>query len=185
MNTRIRTLTLATVSASAVLLAACSDSADDKTVGQQIDQTVSQTQQEAAEMKADAKDMAEHAGDKVDQAANTTEQTLSETASEAKADAKELWKNTKEAAGNAGEAISETVSDAGTAVADTAITTQVKAKLIDAERLDGMDISVDTESGVVTLTGMVPTDEARTLAGELASTVDGVISVTNELVVAS
>jgi hyperosmotically inducible periplasmic protein len=64
---------------------------------------------------------------------------------------------------------------------DTGITTEVKVKITDDELLDGTDISVDTENGVVTLTGTVANDAQKERAKELVSNTEGVKDVRNEL----
>jgi hyperosmotically inducible protein len=69
----------------------------------------------------------------------------------------------------------------GAAITDTAITAKVKAKLMDDGRLGKSDVSVTTTNGVVTLTGSAPSSDAASAAKEVASTVDGVKSVDNEI----
>lgn len=68
-----------------------------------------------------------------------------------------------------------------TAVADTTITTKVKAALANDEVLKARDIHVETQSGQVTLTGTAPTSAALARASELAQTVAGVTNVVNRL----
>ena len=64
---------------------------------------------------------------------------------------------------------------------DPMLTTRVKLKLLAAEDVPGLDINVDTMDGVVTLFGIVPTEESKKLAGTKASSVDGVARVINEI----
>lgn len=67
---------------------------------------------------------------------------------------------------------------AGTELSDSWVTTKVKASFWGEDALEGSDISVDTNSkGVVTLTGVVPSEAARARAMELARKVDGVREV--------
>ena len=68
----------------------------------------------------------------------------------------------------------------GAAITDTAVTAKVKAKLLDDSRLKGSKISVTTTNGAVTLTGSGSSD-AASAAKELASSVDGVKSVDNQV----
>lgn len=70
--TRKSTLTpvLATLALSA-LLAACGKT-DDQTAGQKLDETIAKTEQAGAEMKADAKQMANEAGQAITDAGITT-----------------------------------------------------------------------------------------------------------------
>ena len=63
------------------------------------------------------------------------------------------------------------------------ITAQVKARLIDDPMTSGLTIRVRTENGVVQLSGYAATDQEKQRATEVASTVDGVKGVRNDLVV--
>lgn len=69
------------------------------------------------------------------------------------------------------------VDTAGTAIADTAITTKVKAALLADARTKGTDISVTTEKGKVTLSGSVASSDERKQAIEIAKKTDGVREV--------
>lgn len=69
----------------------------------------------------------------------------------------------------------------GAAISDTAITTKVKAKFLTDSRLKGSDISVETDNGVVKLTGKAPSASAKDAAENLASNVSGVKSVDNDI----
>jgi len=62
-------------------------------------------------------------------------------------------------------------------VADSWITTKVKSTYAYSTNVDGSDISVTTNGGVVTLSGMVDSGAERALAIELAQNVRGVKSV--------
>lgn len=66
---------------------------------------------------------------------------------------------------------------------DTAITAELKAKITDDELLDNTDVSVETEKGVVTLTGTVHSEAQKQRAGELAKNTTGVISVNDQLTI--
>ena len=57
------------------------------------------------------------------------------------------------------------------------ITTKVKSTYAYSTNVDGSDISVTTNGGVVTLSGMVDSGAERALAIELAQNVRGVKSV--------
>ncbi|WP_227815879.1 BON domain-containing protein [Nitrogeniibacter aestuarii] len=179
-----RNIAIATLSATTILLAACSND-DNMTAGEQLDKTIAETKQEMQEAKVDAKQAANEAEMKASEAADEAGDKVAATTQDVKEGAKELWSDTKAAANNAGEAVSESLADAGQAVEDTAITTKVKARIIDSEVLDGMDIDVTTKEGVVMLEGVVTTTEMRELAGKLAMGVEGVKSVKNEIVLKS
>ena len=69
----------------------------------------------------------------------------------------------------------------GQAVDDGLITTQVKAKLIADSRTDAYKINVETQEGVVQLSGFVDNDEAKRTAGDVARSVSGVREVDNDL----
>lgn len=69
----------------------------------------------------------------------------------------------------------------GAAVSDTAITAKVKTKLMGDDRLKKSDISVTTTNGVVTLEGTATSSKAKSAAGELTKSVEGVKSIDNNL----
>lgn len=60
---------------------------------------------------------------------------------------------------------------------DAWITTKVKAALVTAADVPGMDIRVETQRGTVTLSGHVPTQEQADRAVATARRIDGVQSV--------
>lgn len=68
---------------------------------------------------------------------------------------------------------------------DAAITASLKAKLLADPRTEGFDINVDTVNGVVSLTGGADSLADKAAATELANTVDGVVLIKNEIVVAA
>jgi hyperosmotically inducible protein len=69
----------------------------------------------------------------------------------------------------------------GAAARDLWITSATKMRLLADSRTPALDIHVDTRAGVVTLFGMVPSQEARAAAEADAHTVRGVQSVVNDL----
>jgi len=69
---------------------------------------------------------------------------------------------------------SDQSSSAGAAVTDTWITTKVKGELATTEGAQSTDISVTTVDGVVTLTGVLPTEIAVKKAVAAAQSIDGV-----------
>ncbi|MNP74051.1 Osmotically-inducible protein Y precursor [compost metagenome] len=62
-------------------------------------------------------------------------------------------------------------------VADSWITTKVKSTLMYSSNVSGSAISVSTNGGIVTLSGLVASGVERDLAIELAQNVRGVKSV--------
>jgi osmotically-inducible protein OsmY len=69
----------------------------------------------------------------------------------------------------------------GQSIDDTTITTTVKAKLAAEKGSTLTRVGVDTNRGIVTLTGVVSSSADRALAERVARGVDGVKSVTNNL----
>lgn len=68
-------------------------------------------------------------------------------------------------------------------ISDTAITTEVKANLLTADDVPSMSISVETNDGIVRLTGDVDSQAQVTNAERAARQVKGVKSVQNDLTV--
>ena len=66
---------------------------------------------------------------------------------------------------------------------DMAITTKVKAYILDNSKLNLMQINVETFKGVVQLSGFVDSNDIAAKAGDVARTVKGVKKVNNNLVV--
>ncbi len=77
----------------------------------------------------------------------------------------------------------DTGTGAGQYVDDAAVTAKVKAAVMASSKLKGTGISVETEQGVVKLTGTVDTEAQKTEAARLAKQVEGVRSVENNLTV--
>lgn len=70
-----------------------------------------------------------------------------------------------------------TTKEAKQDIADSWITTKVKSTFLYSTNVDGSDITVNTSSGIVTLSGKVASGAERALAIELAKNVRGVKSV--------
>jgi hyperosmotically inducible periplasmic protein len=68
-------------------------------------------------------------------------------------------------------------STAGNVMSDSAITTQVKAKLLAEPAVSSLNISAETNNGVVKLSGTVPTDKEASVAIQVAESVNGVKDV--------
>ena len=66
-------------------------------------------------------------------------------------------------------------------VDDTTVTAKVKAALLASDGIQGTDISVETQQGVVILTGKVADASQAKRATEIAQSVEGVRSVDNRL----
>lgn len=103
------------------------------------------------------------------------------TADDARAAADGVATKGKQAASDVATKTEQTVADVGTATSDAWITSQTKMRLLADGDTPGLDINVDTEDGVVTLVGTVPSEAAKQAAEANARKVDGVRSVKNEL----
>ena len=81
----------------------------------------------------------------------------------------------------AGCASSPTHDSTGQFVDDSVITTKVKAKILDDLAFKGFEVKVETFKGVVQLSGFVSTQANIDRATGIASHVDGVVSVQNNM----
>ena len=77
-------------------------------------------------------------------------------------------------------AASETMDATEDAVTDTWITSKVKSTFLADSELSGIDIKVETNQGVVTLSGVVATAAERDLAVAKAKEIKGVTAVAAE-----
>ena len=100
----------------------------------------------------------------------------------------EAAEKTGEAVGTAaketGKAVETGAKKTGAVVSDAAITAEVKTKLLGDGKTPGLKIDVDTDNGVVTLSGDVPDATAHTTALRLARGTMGVKHVVDKLTVA-
>jgi osmotically-inducible protein OsmY len=71
----------------------------------------------------------------------------------------------------------------GQYIDDAAITTKVKAALVKDQSLDGFQIGVETYKNVIQLSGFVDSPRRAERAQEVASSVEGVRAVRNDLIV--
>jgi len=93
----------------------------------------------------------------------------------------QMWKGASNTAGKAAESVGDAAGGVASASKDLYITSIVKTKLLADSNTPAMDINVDTEDGVVTLFGMVPTAESKAAAEARARETSGVAKVKNEL----
>jgi hyperosmotically inducible periplasmic protein len=77
--------------------------------------------------------------------------------------------------------MSQKADKAGEKIDDGALTTKVKAQLLETGDVKSTHIHVKSRNGVVSLTGTVPTAADKTAAGEATEKVSGVTSVRNHL----
>ena len=83
------------------------------------------------------------------------------------------------------KATKNAVSKSGEAITDEWIVTRIRTNVANDAALTGSDINVDVKNKVVTLSGTVPTDAARTKALAIAKDVEGVSRVVDNLKVGS
>jgi len=104
-----------------------------------------------------------------------------------KADAKSAHKTALANTGNTSttSSIAQATRDTGSKIADTAsdtmITTKVKAEMAADPAVKAMDVHVETQKGIVMLSGFVPSKAEADKAVELARKVDGVQDVKSSL----
>ena len=84
-----------------------------------------------------------------------------------------------------GCAVTRDQSTVGAYIDDSAITTAVKAKLIENTTVDAAAISVETLNGTVMLSGFAKSAVEKSTAETLTRTVKGVKSVNNAIAVRS
>ena len=74
-------------------------------------------------------------------------------------------------------------SSTGDYIDDSVITTKIKTKLATDDFLKSFEIGVESRKGVVQLSGFVDSQSTIDKAGKIASSVEGVKSVKNDLIV--
>jgi hyperosmotically inducible protein len=99
---------------------------------------------------------------------------------DAKADT-EIWRNIGGMTEKTGSGLKSAAGSLETAMTDVYITATTKMRLFANKATPGLDINVDTDDGVVTLFGSVPTAAAKATAEAEAQKVSGVKRVINEL----
>lgn len=113
----------------------------------------------------------------------TAGQKLDGAIAEAKQSAQETRQDAKQAMTDAEQSAARAADKTAEATGDMAITAKVNAALVADDKLKATQINVDTQAGQVTLTGQAPDTQSRERATTLASAVDGVKNVNNQLVV--
>ena len=79
------------------------------------------------------------------------------------------------------QATEKAASQTERVIDDSVITTKVKSVLLADATVKGLNISVDTVGGTVTLTGTASSQEERAKAAALAGGVEGVRNVVNRI----
>jgi len=89
--------------------------------------------------------------------------------------------DTREAGTNLANTTREATADTRSAMSDTMITTKVKAEYAADPLVKAMDVHVETQKGVVMLSGFVPSKAEADKAIELARKIEGVQEVKSSL----
>jgi len=131
---------------------------------------VEKTKQAASTVAQKTETAVDHAGDNTRQAASTAANKTDNALDRA-------GDNTRQAASTAADKTSDATAKTRVAASDTAITTKVKASLVKVPNLDSLGIHVETEKGVVMLSGFVDSKAQADQAVQVAKGVDGVTSV--------
>lgn len=142
------------------------DRNDQRTPGAKVDAALEATERKADEVKAQAAELADKAKESLER--------LTASAGEAAAEGKDTL-------GRAAAAGKDKLSQASAVVGDATLTAEVKAGLAAEMKLVALKIGVDTDRGVVTLSGVVPDKDTRQRAAEIAAAPRGVSRVDNRL----
>jgi osmotically-inducible protein OsmY/cell division protein FtsB len=129
------------------------------------------------ENKGTADTALERAGEKTRAAAVAAVDKTRQAASNVADKTREMTGRTERVAENAGDKTERAGSRTATAMSDTAITAKVKAGLAAEPDLSALAIKVETEKGVVMLSGFVESKAEADRAEKLAKGVDGVTRV--------
>ena len=113
----------------------------------------------------------------------TAGQRLDGAIADAKQSAEETRRDAKQAISDAELSARRAAEKTAEISSDVTITAKVNAAFVADDKLKATQINVDTREGRVTLTGQAPDAQSRARATTLASAVDGVKQVDNQLVV--
>lgn len=86
---------------------------------------------------------------------------------------------------SSGTSLKEKAASVGEAIDDTSITAKIKGKFAKDDIVSALDVHVETNRGVVTLSGSVPTKAAAERAKALAENVKGVHDVVSNITINS
>lgn len=128
------------------------------------------TEQAAQETEREAREAADYTEERAEDAGNEMEE-----------EAEDAGDYTERKANEAGDYASNAADEAGEYFDDAAITTKVKAAIFGHDDLSSAEINVETEDGVVQLSGFVEDESDIDLAEEVAEQVEGVQSVENDI----
>lgn len=159
-------------------LAGCGDRSDNPTVGQRVDSTMDRTADAARRARQEARQ-------DIASAAETTREKAHQAADATRAAAGDARTSVMGAAAESRQKTAGATDAMGSRAEDVRITSSVKAGLAGEKELSAARIDVDTQDGVVTLSGAVGTAAAKARAGEVAHQVKDVKSVNNQLTLAA
>ena len=161
-----------------VLLAGKAESLSEHLHALQDARAVAGVRQVASEIESPDAKGDEKVWNKYSEPTKSTTESAKSTAESAKDTAKSALGSAAGGVKSASKSVKETTTDAY-------ITSAAKMRLITDKDTPGTEINVDTDRGVVTLFGSVPTQAAKQKAAAVASKVPGVKRVKNELQVVS
>jgi hyperosmotically inducible protein len=126
---------------------------------------------------------AETAGQKVDRAADTVGQKADAAGQKMDRAADTAGQKIDRAMEKTGDKLESAADKTGLAIDDATITTKIKSAFVAEPSLSALDISVETNKGVVTLTGTVESATASDRARQIAAGTQGVSKVNNKIAV--
>lgn len=159
-------------------LAGCGERSDNQTVGQKLDSTVDRTADAARRAKQEARQDIAAAADTAREKAHEAADATRDAAADARTSVMGAAAETRQKTAGATDTL-------GNKAEDVRITSSVKAGLAAEKELSAAKIDVDTQDGVVTLSGAVDTAAAKARAAEVAHGVKDVKSVNNQLTLAT
>lgn len=115
----------------------------------------------------------------------TVGQKLDTAVAGAEQNAAEIKSDVRQETRDAQQSMSRTADTVSDKMKDASITTAINAELARDAELSALKINVDTTGGRVVLRGTAPNDASRARATTLASRIDGVSAVNNQLTVGS
>jgi hyperosmotically inducible protein len=136
---------------------------------------------DVAESRDEAREAAKDAKRESKEAARDARDAGREAKRDTKAAARDVKEDAKEASDDAERSGRDTAGTVGETVTDGWITTKVKSSFVGEDALEDSDIDVDTNDGVVTLTGTVASQAGRARAVAIAKKIEGVKDVKDEL----
>ena len=144
--------------------------------------TVADKTKEVAQTAVDktkdaASTVAQKTENAADRAADATRDTTASAARKTDNALDRAGDNTRDAAATSADKTRDAAANTRLTAADTAITTKVKAGLLKEPKLESLGIHVETEKGVVMLSGFVNSKDEADKAVKVAKGVDGVTKV--------